>query len=199
MNYLAHAYLSFNDPGILFGNMISDFVKGRRQFDYPPMIRKGIVLHRAIDTFTDEHLITKELKKIFRPAYGLYAGAFTDVVFDHFLATDRGIFPDEKSLADFSHDVYVCIETGLYQAPTGFQAIFPYMKQYDWLYNYRLDNGMQQSFAGLVRRAKYMHDHQTAFYLFQQHRETIRALYAQFFPLLKKHAREIFDQLLKTD
>ena len=30
MNYLAHAYLSFGDPGILTGNMISDFVKGKR-------------------------------------------------------------------------------------------------------------------------------------------------------------------------
>ncbi len=35
MNYLAHAYLSFNDPEILVGNMISDFVKGKKKFDYP--------------------------------------------------------------------------------------------------------------------------------------------------------------------
>ncbi len=35
MNYLAHAYLSFGDPDILAGNMISDFVKGKKKFDYP--------------------------------------------------------------------------------------------------------------------------------------------------------------------
>ncbi len=35
MNYLAHAYLSFNDPDVLAGNMISDFVKGKKKFDYP--------------------------------------------------------------------------------------------------------------------------------------------------------------------
>jgi hypothetical protein len=29
MNYLAHAYLSFNEPDILVGNLISDFVKGK--------------------------------------------------------------------------------------------------------------------------------------------------------------------------
>ena len=33
MNYLAHAYLSFNDPEILVGNMISDFVKGKKKAD----------------------------------------------------------------------------------------------------------------------------------------------------------------------
>jgi acyl carrier protein phosphodiesterase len=40
MNYLAHAYLSFNEPGILTGNMISDFVKGKRKYDYSEIIQK---------------------------------------------------------------------------------------------------------------------------------------------------------------
>jgi acyl carrier protein phosphodiesterase len=42
MNFLAHAYLSFNNPEILVGNMISDFVKGSRQFQYPEAIQNGI-------------------------------------------------------------------------------------------------------------------------------------------------------------
>jgi hypothetical protein len=29
MNYLGHAYLSFNHQDILVGNMISDFIKGK--------------------------------------------------------------------------------------------------------------------------------------------------------------------------
>ena len=53
MNYLAHAYLSFNDQEILTGNMISDFVKGKKKFDYPSRIQAGINLHRLIDNFTD--------------------------------------------------------------------------------------------------------------------------------------------------
>src|SRR4029077_7560850 len=76
MNYLAHAYLSFNQSEILVGNMISDFVKGKRKFDYPSGIQKGIDLHRAIDQFTDQHSATKEAKEFFRPDYRLYAGAF---------------------------------------------------------------------------------------------------------------------------
>ena len=53
MNYLAHAFLSFQQPDILVGNMISDFVKGKSKFTYTPGIQKGIMLHRAIDQFTD--------------------------------------------------------------------------------------------------------------------------------------------------
>ena len=77
--------------------MTSDFIKGRKKFDYPDNIQKGIMLHRAIDTFTDDHEATKEAKNIFRPAYRLYSGAFVDVVYDHFLATDENEFTEANS------------------------------------------------------------------------------------------------------
>ncbi|HEY8657933.1 MAG TPA: hypothetical protein VIL78_02790, partial [Hanamia sp.] len=86
MNYLAHAFLSFNNADILTGNMISDFVKGKAKFDYPGEIQKGIHLHRLIDSFTDSHEVTARAKKFFRPQYRLYSGAFVDIVYDHFLA-----------------------------------------------------------------------------------------------------------------
>jgi acyl carrier protein phosphodiesterase len=105
MNYLAHAYLSFNDPDILVGNMISDFVKGKKKFDYPLRIQAGIMLHRIIDEFTDSHPATREAKEFFRPHYRLYSGAFIDVVFDHFLALNSNEFT-ETSLLNFSQQVY---------------------------------------------------------------------------------------------
>ena len=88
MNYLAHSYLSFGDSEILVGNMISDYVKGKKKFDYPLAIQKGIMLHRTIDTFTDTHPATKAAIVFFKPVVGTYAGAFVDVVYDHFLAKD---------------------------------------------------------------------------------------------------------------
>ena len=44
-----------NDPDILPGNKISDFIKGKKQFDYPEKIQAGIKLHGAIDEFTERH------------------------------------------------------------------------------------------------------------------------------------------------
>jgi acyl carrier protein phosphodiesterase len=93
--------LSFNDPEILVGNLISDFVKGKKKFDFPAGHPDGIALHRAIDTFTDTHEATKKAKEFFRPHYRLYAGALVDVIFDHFLAVDETEFTD-SSLHDFS-------------------------------------------------------------------------------------------------
>src|SRR6476619_335472 len=100
MNYLAHAYLSFRQPEILVGNMISDFVKGKKKFDYSPAIQKSMALHRAIDDFTDSHPATIKAKQFFRPAYRLYAGAFIDVVYDHFLALDSNEFANESELLE---------------------------------------------------------------------------------------------------
>jgi len=106
MNYLAHAYLSFGHSEILLGNMISDFVKGKKQFLYAPPVHKGILLHRAIDDFTDTHAVTQEAKSVFRSAYRLYSGAFIDVVYDHFLALNKKAFPDAEALQDFSQKTY---------------------------------------------------------------------------------------------
>jgi len=199
MNYLAHAWLSFNRPEILAGNMISDFVKGKKQFDYSDPVRKGIILHRAIDNFTDDHPATKELKQVFRPVYGLYAGAFTDIVYDYFLANDRNEFETVDSLIQFASETYNSIEAQLSQLPPAFQRIFPHMKEYDWLSNYRNQPAIQKSFAGLVYRAKYMSDSGPAFEIFENNISYMKPYYDEFFPLLKKYAADTLEELLNDD
>ena len=184
MNYLAHAYLSFNEPEILVGNLISDFVKGKKKFEYSPGIQRGISLHREIDNFTDTHPVTKEAKEIFRPAYRLYAGAFMDVVYDHFLATDKNEFTTE-SLLHFSENTYRLVEPFTAVLPDAFQKIFPYMQQQNWLNNYQYNWGIERSLAGVVRRSAYLSESDTAFLLFETHYQHLQACYDSFFPWLK--------------
>jgi acyl carrier protein phosphodiesterase len=194
MNYLAHAYLSFKDQRILVGNMISDFVKGKKKFDYDDIIQKGIMLHRAIDEFTDRHETTRQSKVFFRPAYGLYSGAFVDVAYDHFLATDSREFT-EGSLLTFSLDTYSQLSAYEQVFPEKFKIQFYHMRSGNWLFNYRLRNSMYRSFAGLVNRSAYMHEHQTAYTIFEQHYEELRNIYQVFFPELKNFAMQKMRQL----
>ena len=163
MNYLAHARLSFDHPGILVGNMISDFVKGKQQFTYPSIVQKGISLHRMIDTFTDAHPVTKELKSYFRPQYRLYSGAFADIVYDHFLANDPNEFASTYDLEQFAGNTYGVLETTFMLLPFPFQQLFPYMKTQDWLFHYRFTEGIRKSFVGLTRRAAYIAESAIAF------------------------------------
>ena len=193
MNYLAHAYLSFNKPGILVGNMISDFVKGKKKYDYPEQIQQGIVVHREIDRFTDAHPVTKEAKEIFRPAYRLYAGSLMDVVYDHFLALDENEFTDE-GLKTFTINTYALLDQFTDLFPEKFNRMYPYMKTQNWLYNYRYRQGIEKSLAGVVRRAKYLEESDTAYFLFNEHYDQLKNLYQLFFPELKLMAVNFLKQ-----
>jgi acyl carrier protein phosphodiesterase len=187
MNYLAHAFLSFDDPGLLIGNMISDFVKGKKQFDYSEEIQKGIRLHRMIDTFTDAHPATQEAKKILKPAVGPYAGAFIDVVYDHFLAIDNSIQSDEE-WKDFAQQTYITLHEHEPLLPERFAKMLPYMSSQNWLYNYRYKWGIEKSFEGVVRRAAYLQDSSAAYQLFEDHYSLFQEAYHTFFPDVKKMA-----------
>lgn len=194
MNYLAHAYLSFNQPAVLAGNLISDFVKGKQHLLYPDEVRKGIMLHRAIDSFTDEHAATREAKNIFKPYYRLYSAAFIDVSYDHFLANDWQQFTDD-SLSEFSQQVYKTLDNYLEVFPEPFRIMYPYMKQQNWLYNYRNRLGIERSFAGVVRRAAYLTESQTAFKLFEDNYSLLQQYYADFFPALQQYAYNTLQKL----
>ncbi len=174
--------------------MVSDYVKGKKKFDYPPAIQKGISLHRSIDNFTDSHTITKEAKEIFRPVYRLYSGAFMDIVYDHFLAIDEKEFT-EKSLFEFSRLTYGLLDQQAEWLPERFAAMFPYMKSHNWLYNYRHVESMRNSFRGLVRRSAYLSDSDTAMDLFVQHYQRLQNYYRQFWADLKPFARAEFEAL----
>jgi acyl carrier protein phosphodiesterase len=151
-----------------------------------------------IDHFTDSHEATKEAKEIFRPHYRLYCGAFMDVVYDHFLAVDANEFPN-NSLFDFSQQVYTSLGKQLQWLPEHFAFLFPYMKNQNWLFNYRTRWGTRKSFEGMVRRADYLTEADTAFYLFEKHYQLFGECYRQFWTAVKPFARTQFESLLSND
>jgi acyl carrier protein phosphodiesterase len=195
VNYLAHAYLSFGIADIAVGNMISDFVKGKKKLDYPLTIGHGIDVHRSIDSFTDLHSVTKEAKTWFRADYGLYAGPLIDIVFDHFLATDPSQFPEAGSLNAFAQKTYQQLAGRQSFFPERFARMFPYMQQQNWLHGYQFREGIFNSFHGLARRAAHMPDPLSAFHIFETQYEDLKACYYRFFPDLKNFVRTELQRL----
>lgn len=199
MNFLAHAHLSFNHSKILTGNLISDFVKGSSQYSFEKAIHNGIVLHRKIDSFTDQHESIKKMKQVFKSEYGLYAGVFADVVLDYFLANDENEFKNDDSLFSFSQTTYQQLSMDYEIMPIHFQKVFLNMKEHNWLYHYKNLWAIQKSFESIVRRAKFLNESETAFKIFEENIELMRPYYDDFFPEIKSYSASILAELLNDD
>ena len=96
MNYLAHLLLSGTNEELMLGNFIADHVKGSSINSYSPEVQRGIVIHRMIDHFTDQHEVTALGKMRLRPYVNKYAPVALDVIYDHYLARNWELYHQEK-------------------------------------------------------------------------------------------------------
>ena len=189
MNYLAHAYLSFNNQDILIGNMIADYVKGKQIESFSKPIQRGIMLHRNIDEFTDKHPVVKETKIIYREAAGRYDGSFLDITFDHFLALDQKEEPQEGWL-NFTLGCYNTIDKNLSGLPQDFIWFYHHMKEENWLYNYRYRWLIEKNFSRFSKHIKYLPDNAPVYQAFIENYEKLRKGYQDFFPELKDFVKQ---------
>jgi acyl carrier protein phosphodiesterase len=110
MNHLAHALLAGSDDGLRLGGLMGDFVRGGIDTALPTEVQRGIALHRAIDSFTDQHDEVRAARALFEPPYRRYAGILIDIWFDHLLARDFSRWSDTP-LQHFSDDLqYLLVE-----------------------------------------------------------------------------------------
>ena len=188
MNFLAHSYLSFSEEQLV-GNMIADFVKNRDVARLPESIQKGIKLHRAIDTFTDAHLLIHEAKAPFRPLVRLYSGAFVDVAFDYFLANDT-TENSQREWQEHSREVYAVLRRYEEFLPEVFKKVLDKMQQDDWLYNYRNEWGIEYSFRNVVNKAQFLDKTTNVFPAFLANKDFLREKYEIFFPEIKSFAQD---------
>ncbi|MBD2768994.1 DUF479 domain-containing protein [Hymenobacter sp. BT664] len=193
MNFLAHLFLS-GQPGsaaysdVLIGNFIADSVPGRQLENYPPAVQVGIRLHRAIDTFTDQHPVVRRATQRLRAAgYGKYAGVISDMFFDHFLAGHFGKFSAE-TLADFAQRVYTVLTARQAEMPPRVQQFLPYMAQHNWLLGYAAPAGIARALQGLSRRASPGSGMETAVEELQANYTAYEGDFWEFFPQLQAHA-----------
>ncbi|UNU25690.1 acyl carrier protein phosphodiesterase [Microcoleus vaginatus] len=136
MNYLAHLFLSKGTPESLIGNLLGDFVKGTAVNLYPDEIRKGIDLHRKVDSYTDSHPIVRSSKSLVCGHRRRFAGVLIDVFYDHFLAKNWLEY-SEIPLRDFSQDVYKILQDNRDILPESLQRVLPTIIARDLLCSYQ--------------------------------------------------------------
>jgi len=154
MNYLAHIYLSGSHTDLRFGNFIADAVPGKQYEGYDKGIQDGILLHRAIDTFTDQHPIFRKHSKLLFSDFGHYSRVIVDMFYDHFLASLWNNY-HPQTLEMFSADFYNEIEQQEGLLPDKMKRAFPYMKAQNWLTQYRSITGLEIILGQMERRTKF--------------------------------------------
>jgi acyl carrier protein phosphodiesterase len=70
------------------------------------------------------------------------------------------------------------------------------MKKQNWLSNYQYKQGIERSFWGLVKRAAYLNEADTAFLIFNKHYEELKNCYSYFFPQIKEYSAQQLRNLL---
>lgn len=153
MNFLAHIYLSGNDESVIIGNFIADGIKGKRYLRYPPAIAKGILLHRAIDSFTDAHPTVHQSTARLHKNYGHYSGVIVDILYDHFLAKNWSKY-SEVPLDEYVADFYKLLRKNFTMLPARIQRMMPYMIADNWLLSYATVEGISKILAQMNVRTK---------------------------------------------
>lgn len=193
MNFLSHLYLSGNSDAILIGNFIGDFVKGKQMDVYPKEIRKGIILHREIDFFTDNHPIVSKSKDRLREKQGHYAGVVLDIFYDHFLATDWARY-SPVPLKDFAQSVYGKLKKNKALLPSKARFMLPYMIKDNWLVDYSKIAGIDRACKGMAQRTKFESNMGSAVQLLQEYYTELQGEFALFFPILEQHCLKFIEE-----
>ena len=153
LNFLAHIYLSGENKNIALGNLIGDMVKGKAYENYETNIRTGLVLHRAIDEFTDQHELFIQSKRLITPDFNRYAGIVLDIYFDHFLANHWEEYC-QRNLQEYVNEMYILLIKKYRILPLRAQQITPFMIIRNWLGNYGHEKPLHQIFLGMNRRTQ---------------------------------------------
>ena len=151
MNYLAHLYLAEGSSESLVGSILGDFVKGAIEDKYSQGVRRGIELHRKIDTYTDSHETTLASRNLFSPLRRRFAGIIVDLCYDHFLYRHWRRFTDVE-LGGFISHVYDILLAPRAMLPERLRAMIPVMIREDWLGSYRDLQGVEQALNRLSKR-----------------------------------------------
>lgn len=187
MNFLAHLYLSGDNPKLMVGNFIGDFVKGKNALgNFDTEIVRGIELHRSIDEFTDKHPIVSESKRRLREKYRHYSGVIVDVFYDHFLANNWTDYHDAP-LPTYAAKSYQIIEDHYSILPAEVKNMFPHMKRGNWLLGYSFVEGIHRALSGMASRTTFVSRMEHASGDLVTHYDAFEKEFSEFFPELIAH------------
>lgn len=189
MNHLAHFYLAGDEPELIIGGFLGDFVKGRLPTTLGAAIDRGIQLHRAIDGFTDRHRHVKHAHRHFSQPLRRFAPIITDIVFDHFLARQWHQFHDEP-LPTFARSRLQLMLSAPHILPAPALRAAQRMHDNDSLPKYADTAFVEQSLVHLSSRLSRENNLAEGFGEFMDCYDYLAAAFNGFFPEIQAFSRQ---------
>ncbi len=153
MNFLAHALLAGDDPALVVGGVVGDWIKGPLPGRLPPDLARGAALHRAIDSHAETHPAFRRSRSRVSTARRRYAGVLVDIFYDHLLAADWAALHPQP-FADYRHAVYRQVSERFADLPQDAHYALMLMASEDWFHSYARIDGIADVLARMSRRAR---------------------------------------------
>jgi acyl carrier protein phosphodiesterase len=183
LNFLAHTYLSGCNEEVIVGNFMGDYVKGRSYLQFPDQVKKGILIHRDIDTFTDMHPITRRNKLLIAGKYHKYAGIIIDIFYDHFLASLWERFSN-LPLNDFVSRTYDLLKRNYKALPSAIKKWFPTFLENNWMMAYQSVGGIELVLERMAANTSLPNHAGFAVQMLSEHYADFQEDFLEFFPLI---------------
>jgi acyl carrier protein phosphodiesterase len=182
--------LSGDDDDIKIGNFLGDFVKGRltklTNAQYAKGVINGMVLHREIDFFTDNHQIVRQSKHRLQPKYRKFSGIVVDMFFDHILARNFNQYSC-ISLDKYAQNFYNLLEWRKADIPESMGKMVRSMTTRNWLLNYKTFEGIEWALIGIAKRLSFESGIELATRELREYYYAYESEFQLFFPELITH------------
>jgi acyl carrier protein phosphodiesterase len=197
MNILFHLYLSGDDPELLIGNFMGDFVKGPLDDTYPPRIRQGLLLHRKIDAFAQRDASFQRSRLRLPQHYGLYRGVLVDLFYDHFLAKEWSSWSG-VALTDYLAWAQKTVEKQRAILPPRLQELAPIIFS-ELLPSYQKISGTELALRRMSRRVRRDNPLAEGGGELTRHYAELQSDFVGFTPAVRKFATDFIATIAETD
>jgi acyl carrier protein phosphodiesterase len=153
LNFLAHTLLAGEDPALLVGGVIGDWIKGSLPGVLPEDVAKGVALHRAIDNFAESQPAFRRSRSRISMGRRRYAGVLVDVFYDHLLARNWAAI-HHGSLDEYCKTIYRSIADRLNELPISSHSGLTLMAKENWLSSYAQIEGIADVLTRMSLRAR---------------------------------------------
>ncbi len=194
MNHLAHVVLAGPEEGLRVGAFLGDHIKGRQALQVLPKTwAEGVILHRRIDSFCDQHSAVRGFLADLDPPWRRYGGIMLDVLFDHMLTRHWGRF-GSGGLHGFSADINTLLASHASDLPDRLRLFSLWAQQRNLWCRYGEREMLNEIFYRLARRHGRPSPLAQGLELLDRHEKRIEAVFVELFSDLVVQAADWRDR-----